>query len=190
MYHVDTNDYNGNGNMAEFLPFYYHENSRGDVTMLTDAIGQVAETYSYDEFGKTTIFDRLGVQVQASSVGNPYMFQGRAHDSETGLYDYRARTYSPSIGRFFQADPLGYIDGMNLLAFVRHDPINYRDPSGLVKVKVDCPGEPKDEDKDGVDDRLQKFVDRLNKDLHRGGEEQGQGIQGRSKDRGVEVGVQ
>jgi RHS repeat-associated protein len=32
------------------------------------------------------------------------------------MYDYKARTYSPTLGRFLQTDPAGYPDGPNWYA--------------------------------------------------------------------------
>jgi RHS repeat-associated protein len=52
------------------------------------------------------------------------------HLSEVGLYHYKARMYHPGLGRFLQADPIGYGDGMNLYAYVSGDSINWRDPRG------------------------------------------------------------
>jgi RHS repeat-associated protein len=79
--------------------------------------------YSYDVFGEPN---------RVSGVGNSYMFTGRNYDSETGLYYYRARYYSPRIGRFLQPDPWGFVDGLNLYEYVRNNPVNFLDPLGLL----------------------------------------------------------
>jgi RHS repeat-associated protein len=79
-----------------------------------------------------------------SSVGNPYMFTGRNYDSETGLYYYRARYYSPYIGRFLQTDPIGYEDGLNLYTYVQNNPIIAIDPMGTIASCPDTPPSPGD----------------------------------------------
>jgi len=50
---------------------------------------------------------------------------------ETGVYHYKARAYEPNLGRFLQTDPMGYDAGLNLYAYVRNDPVNATDPSGM-----------------------------------------------------------
>ncbi len=50
---------------------------------------------------------------------------------EAGLYYYKARIYSPTLGRFLQTDPIGYGDGLNWYNYVGSDPINNTDPTGL-----------------------------------------------------------
>ena len=58
-------------------------------------------------------------------------FAGDRGVAETGLYHYRARYYSPALGRFLTADPIGYGDGLNVYAYVANDPVTLVDPSGL-----------------------------------------------------------
>jgi RHS repeat-associated protein len=80
----------------------------GSVVALSDGYlyyGNVAERYSYDVFGEPTIRNAQGNIISVSTYGNRYMFTGRWHDYETGNYYYRARYYSPAIGRFLQPDP-------------------------------------------------------------------------------------
>ncbi|WP_043289336.1 RHS repeat-associated core domain-containing protein, partial [Paraburkholderia oxyphila] len=36
------------------------------------------------------------------------------------------------LGRFLQTDPVGYADDLNLYAYVKNNPINLTDPSGLI----------------------------------------------------------
>ncbi len=75
--------------------YYYFYDGLGSVTDLTKASGEVVESYSYDVYGNP---------LMTSSVGNRFLFTGREYDQETGLFHYRARTYSPTIGRFGQRD--------------------------------------------------------------------------------------
>ena len=109
--------------------FYAHQNARADVAAITDSGGNVVETRFYDDFGQG--YDENKQQVQSSAVGNPYGFQGRRLDAETGLYYFRNRYYDPQAGRFLQRDPVW--DAANLgnqYTFAANGPISSRDPDG------------------------------------------------------------
>ncbi len=112
-----------------------HLNSLGSVSAVTDSSGNVVERYDYDPYGKPTFRNASGTDIGSSAIGNPYLFTGQRFDSETGLYDYHNRMYSPVLGRFIQRDPIGtWTDPMNLgngLAYVAENPINRTDPRGL-----------------------------------------------------------
>lgn len=47
-------------------------------------------------------------------------------------------SYSPTLGRFLERDPEGYVDGMNTYEFVGSNPVNRLDPLGLYKITWDA----------------------------------------------------
>ena len=111
------------------VTYYYEQDGLGSVTSLTNIAGQVAVSYSYDAFGRST---------ESGSIHQPIRFTGREWDYETGLYFYRARYYDPAIGRFLSEDPIRFKgSGTNFYAYVRNSPINFTDPSGLCPVCID-----------------------------------------------------
>jgi RHS repeat-associated protein len=103
--------------------YFYTMDGLGSVRDLTSAAETIVEQYQYDSFGNLTA---------PPTTGNPYTYTSREYDSETGFYFYRARYYDPKVGRFISEDPIGFEGGdVNFYAYVKNDPINYTDPSGL-----------------------------------------------------------
>ena len=102
---------------------YFHADGLGSVTSLSSAAGSIANTYTYDSFGKLT--------ASTGSLVNPFQYTGRESDSETGLYYYRARYYDPVNGRFLSEDPAQFSGGFDFYVYVENDPLNLFDPWGL-----------------------------------------------------------
>jgi len=112
--------------------YYYHFDALGSVVALSDSSGDTVQTYQYSVYGQ--------VAVEDINHPNPYMFAGRRFDIEIGLYYNRARYYNPFTGRFLQADPIGYGDGMNMYAYCTNSPINWTDLTGTLSSYADACG--------------------------------------------------
>lgn len=99
---------------------YFHGNHQGSVVAVTDSAGAVVSRFKYSPYGESP-----------SMAGTTHGYTGQRYDSETGLYYYKMRYYSPKLGRFLQADPIGYAGGSNLYAYVGNAPVDLDDPLGL-----------------------------------------------------------
>ena len=58
-------------------------------------------------------------------------FAGQYHDAESGLSYHHFRSYDPAIGRFLEADPVGFEGGINPFAYAESQPLALTDPLGL-----------------------------------------------------------
>lgn len=113
------------------ITYYYHRDALGSITEVTNGSAVLVERYEYDVYGAVTIYDASFNLRATSAIENPYLFTGRRYDPETGNYYYRARMYSPWLGRFLSMDPLGFEAGdYNLYRYVFNNPVNLTDPTG------------------------------------------------------------
>ncbi|MET3473090.1 RHS repeat-associated protein [Novosphingobium sp. 1529] len=94
---------------------------QGSIVLTTDSTGTTPIAINtYDEYG-----------IPGADNKGRFQYTGQAWLGEVGMYYYKARIYSPTLGRFLQTDPIGYKDQVNLYAYVADDPVDRTDFSGL-----------------------------------------------------------
>ncbi len=105
---------------------YYIYDGHGSTSLLTNAQGNVTDTYTYDAFG--ILLDKTGNTI------NDYLYTGEQYDANAGFYYLRARYMNPATGRFFTMDSYegSVFDPVSIhkYLYANVNPVMYSDPSG------------------------------------------------------------
>jgi RHS repeat-associated protein len=103
--------------------YYYLKDHQGNNRVVINSSGTVAETNHYYPFG--SLFASTSVQ--------PYKYNGKELDAKKGLnwYDYGARHYDATLGRWFVVDPLAEkYYAWSPYNYCLNNPISNIDPDG------------------------------------------------------------
>jgi RHS repeat-associated protein len=95
----------------------------------TGSGGAASQTYSYGPYGEPS-----------TATGSRFKYTGQITLPGVGLHYYKARMYSPLLGRFLQPDPIGTAGGMNIYGYVGGNPVNGTDPLGLKQDEIPVTG--------------------------------------------------
>ena len=109
---------------------YLHGDHLGSASLATDASGtKITDSGTrYYPYGVT----RPGLA--GTGLPTDRRFTGQREEASLGFYDYGARQFDPTLGRFLQADTLvpepGNPQSLNRYAYTLNNPLRYTDPSG------------------------------------------------------------
>jgi RHS repeat-associated protein len=104
----------------------------GSVRLVVNTTtGQIVQRMDYDAFGQVLSDTAPGFQ--------PFGFAGGLYDGDTKLVRFGARDYDAETGRWTAKDPILFAGRQeNLYAYVRNNPVNRTDPTGLRGEKNVC----------------------------------------------------
>ena len=121
--------------------YIYEKNLQGDIVAIYNNVGTMLVSYTYDAFGNVN----KGYYNGGSDTGaskNPLTYRGYYHDQDLGLYYLQSRYYDSVVGRFINADEIGFLgangdlNSYNLYAYCSNNPVMYTDPSGNVIIEA------------------------------------------------------
>ena len=113
------------------MPSYTHENRRGDVIAKTDGTGSLTYQAVYEAYGKRTQENGSTLDRQKANTKD---------EDPTGLLNEGFRYRDLDTGTFITRDPLGFVDGPNMYAYVRQNPWAKFDLEGLFEIYVHTAG--------------------------------------------------
>ena len=140
---------------------YALHDAQWNVTAVGTTSSGVQSRYVYDPYGTyTQLTSSWGISGTRPPRESIHLFQGGLRDYDTGLYHFRNRDYSPTLGRWTRNDPIGFEAGdTNLYRYVGNGPVNGVDPWGLFKEPLAQGMHPRNNEKGGGGPGSPTYID-------------------------------
>ena len=108
--------------------YFYHSDHLGSTNYITNGNGEISQHVEYIPFGETFVEEYT---FETADLSQPYLFNGKELDRETGLYYYGARYYDPRTSIWVSADPLmEKYPGWSPYCYTLLNPVRLVDPDG------------------------------------------------------------
>ncbi len=118
--------FRGNDVFWEANQYFFHPDHLGSTSYITDASGRVRQHVEYMAFGG------IFLEEHTASDTQPYLFNGKELDRETGLYYYGARYYDPTTSIWQSVDPMtDKYAGWSPYNYTLYNPLKYIDFWGM-----------------------------------------------------------
>ena len=118
-------------NIQEKDIYFYHSDHLGSTSYITDANGEASQFVCYKPYGEALVDEHN------TSYEQPWKFNGKELDSETGLYYYGARYYEPTLTLWYGVDALAEkYPNMGGYVYCAGNPVKFVDPDGNENVVV------------------------------------------------------
>jgi RHS repeat-associated protein len=109
-------------NEGTTLSYVHPDHLDRPIAMTTSGGPAIAWSAKYDPFGN--------VVTTTNATAMPLRFPGQLFQIEDGLSYNWHRSYDPTLGRYSQADPLGFVDGPGIYNYAGQSPLMMVDRDG------------------------------------------------------------
>ncbi|WP_158658031.1 RHS repeat-associated core domain-containing protein [Agarilytica rhodophyticola] len=124
-----------NGVASNYQIGFTHRDRLGSGVVITDHLGVLKETHSFDPFGKPKAGN---LQVKSLAILDSHLttrgFTDHEHLDDVQLIHMNGRGYDYNLGRFLSVDPIiqapGNSQSLNPYSYIMNNPLSGTDPTG------------------------------------------------------------
>ena len=114
--------------------YYIFKDHLGSYDRITNQLGQIVETYSFDAWGNRRQASDWTIKDTTTTRLFTRGFTGHEHLDAFETINMNGRLYDPTIARFLSPDPYvasnTFTQDYNRYSYCRNNPLLYTDPSG------------------------------------------------------------